>query len=201
MKTLRALAAAALAGGGILVSAPAASAAPPDGFDNLYPTGNYQPRCGKNTFCLTDNSAVSVFMERSISRNGKSRIREILNREYQPTDLKIVYERKANHTGSNETDIVYQKGRVGGGAMAVTWCDDAKSAYMCDQYHVRFNTDTPFLTAICHETGHAVGLTHGHEAKPRKRNDDSRLGCMKTPIDFNATRLGAHNRKTIDAHY
>lgn len=53
----------------------------------------------------------------------------------------------------------------------------------------------------CHETGHAVGLTHGNLASPITSNTNSDLGCMVTPLNTSLPNLGTSNVANINATY
>jgi hypothetical protein len=171
--------------------------------DNMFPTANTRWGCvdgrqpGAN-FCQTDNSALTVFRESSLSAAGKANVFNALQRNYQPTDLTVSYPGSPSYTGSNETDIIYRRGSVPSGADGVAWCDDAVSSVKCDQHYVQFRYATPGEALACHETGHAVGLTHGGNASPRLSNTDGRLGCMRTPVSGG---LGAQNVEMINGTY
>lgn len=103
--------------------------------------------------------------------------------------------------GSAETDIVYQIGAtVPSGFDGWAWCDDAVSTTRCDQHYVRLRANSVTNGLICHETGHAVGLTHGNHAAPNVGQTDARLGCMKTPVTANEA-LGSMNKANINETY
>ncbi|EFL26574.1 hypothetical protein SSOG_06288 [Streptomyces himastatinicus ATCC 53653] len=57
------------------------------------------------------------------------------------------------------------------------------------------------MNTICHETGHAVGLSHGAQASPAVGQSDSRLGCMRNTRNADWRDLGSHNTATINATY
>jgi len=125
-------------------------------------------------------------------------------REFEPTVLNVEWERPV-YEGDAETDIVYEMGEIDSGADGITWCNDAKNGTdECDQHYVRFNVDgdLPSRGVICHESGHAVGLTHGDDASPPIDDLEPDLGCMQTPL-FEGTdyELGTHNADLIDSTY
>jgi hypothetical protein len=67
---------------------------------------------------------------------------------------------------------------------------------------VRLKSPTSANTELaCHETGHAVGLTHGIDAAPVESNTASELGCMETPDSGTRSTLGSHNRSEINSVY
>ena len=55
--------------------------------------------------------------------------------------------------------------------------------------------------SVCHESGHAVGLTHGSDAYPEQPDFNVYLGCMRSPVPTAATTLGSVNVKEINATY
>ena len=55
---------------------------------------------------------------------------------------------------------------------------------------------------MCHEAGHAIGLTHGQNASPLLLNSDNSLNCMQTPDnEVLVASLGTHNIQQINAAY
>lgn len=184
--------------------ATSAMAAP---FDNMYPTLNAEWPCldysAHGHFCQTDNKDLSVWMQGSLTSAAKSTIKSRLSNQYAPTDLVVSYPSSASYTGSSETDIVYQQSTSGmsGTTIGFTWCDDAVSPSSCDQQYVRFRYDSIDAELACHETGHAVGLTHGRQASPAVSQTNSALGCMETPDYGNRTGLGSNNIAEINATY
>jgi hypothetical protein len=104
---------------------------------------------------------------------------------YEATVLNPTYQGPAVYSGAAETDIIYQEGHVQGEYDGVAWCNSAATWQVCDQHYVRFQDgQTPTDGLACHETGHAVGLTHGSVASPSVGNTNGLLGCMKTPVGW-----------------
>jgi hypothetical protein len=171
--------------------------------DNMFKTANYNPDCRDGTlgdpFCQTDNATLTVWREGSLSSTGRANIASTLNNEYAPTDLAVSFVSSPSYSGSAETDIIYQQGTVSGTADGIAWCNDAVSSTKCDQHYNRFDSASPSVALACHETGHAVGLTHGAQASPSLSNGDNSLGCMTTPVE--TSDLGAHNTNMINATY
>lgn len=176
--------------------------------DNMIPTGNYLYECYdaapyEGPVCQTDNAAVDFATESSVTYDVE--IRRALAWEFNPTDLTILPGPVATpvFSGSNETDIIYTvRASVPTGASAIYWCNDAISSTKCDQGYVAFKTMTDASTrsTACHETGHAVGLTHGPNAYPAVSIYATVMGCMKYgngPVDG----LGSQNVEMINQLY
>ncbi len=194
--SVAAFAAIALAG----IGATTASAAITD---SMYPTANTPWSCTDGEmgdgFCRTDNNALTVWLQGSVSSAGKTKVKNALNGQYNPTDLNVSYPGSPSYSGGSETDIIYQSGSTPSGSRGIAWCNDSVGGNKCDQHYVRFASSNPPASTTCHETGHAVGLTHGQNASPRLRQDDSRLACMVTPSAV--ASLGAHNKSMINSAY
>jgi hypothetical protein len=171
----------------------------------MFKTGNYNHDCfdgtldGPSQFCQTDNASLTAWREDTFSSTGKAIVRDVLLGEFDVTDLNVSFV-SPTFTGDAETDIIYiARGTQSAG---VAWCNDAVSATKCDQHYNAYNNATPFPEVVCHESGHAVGLTHGQEADPRVSNTDSALGCMQMPPPgTNTGQLGSHNRGQINGTY
>ncbi len=181
--------------------------------DNLVPTANYHPACSKGgaghgVVCQTDNSKVYYYMDShgklKLESVDKSIVRNMLSDQYSPTHLQIHYDSTPRFHGKGETDIVYQEGSVGSDFDGYTWCDDPSPSpkYECDQTVVRIRGAGYYSPGLsCHETGHAVGLTHGPDASPKRSKTAPLLGCMRTPIGWYEDALGANQRHNINQHY
>lgn len=186
-----------------LTAAPAALAVH---VDSMFPTNNYSYNCpddsfGSLRFCQTDNDDLTVWRQSSLSLTGKSNIKSSLDNEFAPTDLSVIYVSEPSYSGGAETDIIYQeRDNLPGGNAGVTWCNDGVSSTKCDQHYVAFESASPATPLTCHETGHAVGLTHGADASPALSNTDSSLACMKKP-NSTTSDLGTHNTNMINATY
>ncbi len=179
-------------------------------FDSIYRTANTYWGCVDGEpgdyFCRTDNGLLTFVIEPGMTDKGDADVRAVLANEYGPTDLQ-----RSEHTGSEveysgstETDIVYdyEPGDLGPGVLGVTWCNDSTGGDECDQHYVLFEHSDPWQSTICHETGHAVGLTHGREASPRQDNGLSALGCMRAESFTSDMRdLGSHNVGQINGTY
>ncbi|MEH0634537.1 MULTISPECIES: hypothetical protein [Streptomyces] len=175
--------------------------------DNMYPTANYGPRCVdgelNDTFCQTDNRALTIYSEKSLDSAERRTISRTVKDFYGPTDLAVQVSSSGVYKGDSETDIIYKSKRLYKTVVGVTWCDDAVTSRKCDQHHILINSDHSEMGKlnkwhVCHETGHAVGLTHGTEANPRKLLRDPALGCMSYDPTY---RLGANNRDNINSTY
>lgn len=178
-------------------------------YDNMFPTGNTHWNCTDGSpsvvidFCQTDNSAMTVYMQASVNSNTKGIVRDALTSQFNPTDLNVSVQSSGVYTGGSETDVVYQRSTSGlsGTNIGMTWCDDAVTSIKCDQEYVRFRYTTINSEEACHETGHAVGLTHGSDAYPAQTRTSAALGCMETPDSAHRYTLGANNVTQINATY
>ena len=157
----------------IAVAVGAAAPANATHYDSMFKTGNTSfTNCSDSSpggpFCQTDNATLTVFRQDSLSSGSKSNIAWTLNNSWTTTDLNVSYPATASYSGSAETDIIYQRndGAVEAGKDGITWCNDAVSDTRCDQHYVAFDLATAPRALTCHETGHAVGLTHGRNANP-----------------------------------
>ncbi|MGE4567036.1 MAG: hypothetical protein AAEB43_05185 [Acidimicrobiales bacterium] len=177
-------------------------------YDSMYKTTNASWDCYDqghvvvgDAFCQTDNSTLTVYMDANLSTSGVANINSVLWNQFDPTDLTVAVTSSPVYTGGNETDIIYHQRVLAQGFLGFAWCDDAANSTKCDQHYVAFATGTPSLTAVCHETGHAVGLTHGLQASPQQTNSSTLLGCMKTPVNFFTSILGDMQVHQIDLTY
>jgi hypothetical protein len=182
----------------------AAAAAVASHVDSMYPTANYNPSCTDgsmgSTFCQTDNATLTVYRQASLTSTGKSNIAYVLNNEYNVTDLNVSYPSTPSYSGDAETDIIYQqRSDVPSNLDGIAWCNDAVTSTKCDQHYNAFRSSSPGRAISCHETGHAVGLTHGANASPSISQTDPSLACMQTPTPTGD--LGAHNTNLINATY
>jgi hypothetical protein len=148
---------------------------------------------------MTDNTSLTVFAQASITATGKANIREALGRDFAGTPLRVIWSTLPSYTGPAETDIVYRAASLTGTLDGYTWCDNAVTFERCDQHYVQFDSSTPSLPIICHESGHAVVLTHGAQSFPALPNDSASLGCMRLPAS--ATTFGELNLANLNSNY
>jgi DNA-binding CsgD family transcriptional regulator len=176
-------------------------------FDNMFKTLNANWNCsdwGPNPngqYCQNDNANVTYCFETSISTSGKSTINSVLSNEYAPTDLSVTFESSCDYSGGSETDIVFQyRTDLPSGAAGMAWCDDSNNSTQCDQHYNAFNTSGPSYDLVCHEIGHAMGLTHGPQAYPAQADNTAALGCMGNASGYQGS-LGSHNATQINSTY
>ncbi|MBG0853089.1 hypothetical protein I2W78_14830 [Streptomyces spinoverrucosus] len=173
----------------------------------MYPTANYSPTCRDgemgDTFCQTDNRTLTAYREGSLSSAEKSTVSRALKDYFGPTDLVVKIQSSGVYSGGAETDIIYKSKTLARTKIGIAWCDDAVTSRKCDQHYIAFNKNHSAIGPInkadaCHETGHAVGLTHGPNASPAKGLHDNRLGCMSYDDIYG---LGANNKENINSTY
>ena len=174
--------------------------------DSMYPTWNTPWTCADATvqiaYCRTDNATLTFGAEGSLTSAQKTVIRNMINGQFGPTDFVVSEQSPIVYTGTAETDVVYQAIDLGSSLYGMTYCDDAVSTGVCDQHYVLITPTriTSSASTPCHETGHAVGLTHGENAYPAVANDDPDLACLMTP-GTNVTSIGGHNTYEINITY
>jgi hypothetical protein len=207
-------------------------------FDSMYPNAAWSMwacadwghgNLANTAFCQTDNSSVTYYAQTSvITGTGDTNIQNFMNGTVAPTDLSVTYQYPPVYSGAGETDIIFsQRGDLGTNVLGQTVCDDAFDSLHCDQHYVFFATGTPAANLICHETGHALGLTHGsnstsldytppdcdtcfYEGGPAHgdgcvnclnlSDTNSALGCMVTPLGASTT-FGSQNTSNINYTY
>lgn len=181
-------------------------------FDNMFKTGNANADCfdGGSTFrsgdffCQTDNATLTYWLNISdLTASERNAINATLFGSFDTTDLDVDAHGTPVYSGGGETDIIYENGSdVPTGSDGVTWCDDAVSTVECDQHYIHYRPAFAVSVELaCHETGHAIGLTHGQDAAPRVRNDNADLGCMRDPTFGGQRWLGVHNESQINGTY
>ena len=165
-----------------------------------------------NTGCsggvnMTDNKDLYYYRS-SLTSYMYSAVAHALNNEVAPTDIVVKPEESSAGSG---TDIVYYD------ADFSTWCgkdwhpddpSDAGTAYVwgnsscetlsgskCDRNDIRFDTSywgsastNARRKVACHETGHALGLTHRSGS------------CMVTGSTWN-TFFSSHDENHLDSNY
>lgn len=175
--------------------------------DNLVPTQTYSPTCSaggetSGVLCQTDGGWWYFYSQSSLEAGDKSRVADVLADEYGPTDLAVAQDSSPTYSGADETDLILKESAVPGTADGITWCNDPISGYRCDQHYVDIQPDLYSSRGlICHEAGHAVGLTHGAQAYPVQSQTDTALGCMRTPIGSTQDNLGSQQVTNINLVY
>lgn len=187
-------------------SASVAYTPPGTTFDSMFPTLNYNDICPNGEagdgYCQTDNRALTVWMEGTLDSSGKDSIRWTLNNSWDTTKLNVSYPSSPSYSGGSETDIIYRwkPADVPSGKDGIAFCNGRVSDNRCDQHYVSFLSTSAGRRIACHETGHAVGLTHGQEASPKQSNGLDALACMTTgPIE--SEFVGQHNEATVNYTY
>jgi len=89
----------------------------------------------------------------------------------------------------------------------MTWCIDIdpNSNYECDQHVIRILGDGQIRHKVTtHETGHALGLTHGAEAYPVHGQCSPIMGVMRASLGcpgFDTSDLGSTVITNINYSY
>lgn len=187
-------------------------------YDSMYPTSNQQTECvstvmGNGWECNQGNADVRIFVKTTISDEGLTNIVNVLGWEFEPTDLTFYWEGSPVYNAPDalpsvegETDIIYERQSfMPAGFQGMTWCQDAHLPLgpinrFCDQNYVAFRSATPGTDIACHETGHAMGLTHGQQAAPAQSNLEPSFRCMRNFVagdDF----VGPYNQQQINSKY
>ncbi|MCL8011722.1 hypothetical protein [Streptomyces sp. AS02] len=184
--------------------------------DNIVPIGDFDAHemCRKggpsssdtrSRVCQTDNRDVGMYRQGSLSAAQKTRVDQVIDAQFSPTDLVMKWDGSPAYSGDAETDFIYQIGTVkesDDDVVGRAWCDDPiENTIKCDQTYIRIENGYVTKKRICHETGHAVGLLHGADAVPELSNSDNRLGCMEKPSDGGSESLGDNNRDNINSVY
>ena len=176
--------------------------------DNMYPTLNYSPPCRSGGYeqgawyCMTDGRDVRYWYHGSISLGDVGSIEQALHGSFGTTILGVSLDANPTFSGAGQTDIIYIEGAgVPSSWYGMTYCTHALTSTVCDQHYVRFRTGLAVQRShACHETGHAVGLTHGHDAYPNISNLAPELRCLRNPNPGDIG-LGSFNADQIDAAY
>lgn len=193
----------------VLIASTVTSSAAPY-WDNIVPTLNYDLPCVDSTqsdpnyLCQTDNTTLVYYQVGSVSVGMRDAVHATMNGSYTTTDLNASETSTPAWSGSAETDIVYwQDSTLPSAYIGLTWCDSAVSGslYRCDQQYVKFRTGYSDRSLACHETGHAVGLTHGDIAYPSTSKTNPELACMITPNNPANQFLGGNNVISINSVY
>lgn len=145
--------------------------------DNMFPTPAYSG-CSTTKFCQSESWYVTWGYESSVGSAAVTTISSFIDCCLEPLDLSFAWQSPIVYTGVVETDIVYRRQDIPGSAVGTALCDNPINSVTCDQTYVTFENSSPSGGLICHETGHALGLTHGEQASPHTYLNDGNLGCM-----------------------
>ncbi len=167
-------------------------------FNNVMPTQDI-PQCHESppVPCRTDGGDITVYVGDLGSNMAWTTI-FALEDSYKPTDAGgVVYVSTPKTTGPGETDIIYRYGALSGSTVGQYICDDDSiGSNRCDSSYITYdggdlapipyqfsNYAEIFKSLACHETGHAIGLTHGNDADPNVSANRAELMCMRKPLD------------------
>lgn len=127
------------------------------------------------------------------------------NFSYTTTDLNVSY------TTSSSADARYSNtNSLSPGLIGLYSCTDADSVDVCDSALIvydggnmadeYYDTTTEWRALACHETGHAVGLTHQNDAYPYNETA-ANAACVQTPVPRTTNTVGGHNVAHINTYY
>ena len=157
-----------------------------------------------DAFCRTDGASVSVWIDSSeLDPTAVGNINFTIDNRIGGTNgMSVVRPGSPTLTGYPETDIIYRRsGTVSAGLAGWTWCNAMFDSVVCDQHYIDFRSNTTATRiAACHETGHAVGLTHGAQAYHDTTDLDPDLRCMGTP-DPAYDNWGTSNAEVVEETY
>lgn len=171
----------------------------------IYPNPNTGGACVKNDgLCQTDNATRTWSTYPAVGTTGRQRINAFMSWA-DGLDLTTVGQ-PAVFTGTAETDAIYQVSPAqmpDSGSIGVTLCDDPVSQHKCDQHWIYFRYSDPSAALVCHESGHAIGLTHGTDSYPTFGDGDDLLACMQDPEFQRAANgtFGPHNNEWVNYVY
>lgn len=202
----------------VLVPASLGAGAASAAFDMMSPTGNpgnicvQQPGGAGPTsdpgVCRTDNRNWTWYMDSSgefkLETADREATRAGMKQWNRNTDINASYDSTPTFGGAGETDVIYQEGLVPAFPVSggITWCQDKVNGtnWKCDQHYIRIRgAGTYSKRLVMHEAGHALGLTHGPEAKPAKGGNASIMGIMRTGSLPNT--LGATPKAQVNSTY
>jgi hypothetical protein len=192
-------------------------------YDSIYPTQNATWDCQSwgphpvlgTTYCQADDTKETYwFAPSGLSSSEKGEIRSVLNQEYgdtvinpSETDTPVW-----SASGDGETDLIMDESDLdywfpGQHFLGVSWCEDMKNLYQCDQAYAFFDISATaylghsgYTSLACHEIGHTFGLTHPGMAYPAQVNPDDRFKCMNLS-SFIYTGPGTNNKTQINQVY
>lgn len=182
--------------------------------DAMYPTSSVGPSCQDSDMfdlrhsCRTDNAGLYYCYESTFGTAERDGVNTTMALTYDTTELHTHPEACVTE-GSGETDIVYRTlTSTPNNAIAITHCDDAVSTLVCDQHYVTYRSasigslDSSELWKLaCHETGHAVGFTHGANADPVVASDSLTMKCLKIGFSNLDTWLGSNHASYVNSVY
>lgn len=160
-------------------------------------------------FCRTDDADFNWYSF-NLRPSARAVLDQMLEREFEPTDLTVSQVANPVYSGPSETDAIFYWTVMPAALRGYTWCESAADISRCDQHYVALSmgphpaiAHDPSEYTMCHEAGHAVGLTHGAEASPTAPQDDAELECLRSglPSYPYAGILGLHNQNQINVAY
>lgn len=175
------------------------AAAAPDEPKSIWPNPNTDGTCDRNAgLCRTDNTTITYYAYTSLTSDARTRIDNMMTSVANNGVFSVTKESAPDLDGSTETDFIFRQDSSkmpSTNTIGITLCDDPVTTYTCDQTYMYFRSSGPDRPLICHESGHAVGLTHGNDSYPEVAAGTDLLACMQQPSSEYAgyNNWGAHN--------
>lgn len=180
----------------IVILTPAASNA--DDWGHQDGNTGAHPDEGPHTYCYS--SSVGSDMRQNVGWIEGGALRH-------GTQASVIRHSSCNWTGYQETDAVWQNVNLTPGVSGVTPCQSWENGVVqsqCDQYYVKVDMaevrrgshdERDESQTICHELGHANGLTHGGAS------EDCMISTSEPPPALQWRRYGTHHRWHINGWY
>jgi hypothetical protein len=190
-----------------MVGTAAVAFAAPSQPKSIFPNPNTDGTCDKNQgLCQTDNRTITYYSYASLDSAARGRVDAQMTYVANNTVFTTSKDGSPTLTGTSETDFVFAQDASkmpNTSTVGITLCDDPVGTLTCDQTYMYFRSTSPDRPLICHESGHAAGLTHGEDAYPAVSNGEDILNCLQDPASQRSgyNGWGPHNESWIDYTY
>lgn len=161
-----------------------------------------KPDANPDTYCYPTSSYDGRLPKLVIGQHVETIAWNVVN---ATTDVNVVsHDQQCVYSGTSETDVVWQHWDLPQGVRGRTRCDDITVSGTCDQAYLYMdmaeisigsNDNQDADKTVCHEWGHALGLTHGGF------EDCMINGERPSPSESRWERYSAHHRDHINAYF